>query len=110
MRSILRPGIWLCLTYLPTAHAACGGYDKPCEKPLQLGKIESIVIEQNWKLSENSNVPRDTCDDLQQLTPDDVRKYFEKAGRIDPVVANEYITISPCRAYGTMMIDGRQAG
>jgi len=110
MRSVLRLAIWLlCLAYLPTANAACGEYDKPCEKPLQLGKIESITIEENWKVDEDSNNPRNMCEDLHPLTPDDLAKYFKQAGRIDDVVHNEYITVSACRASGTMKIDGLNA-
>ena len=106
-----RLAVWLiCLAYLPMVHAMnCDDHDAPCEQPLNLGKIDSIIIEQNWKLDN----PLDTlirCDALPALTPDDVRNYFEQAGHVDHP-AHQNIPVSTCRAIGTMRItDGRKVG
>jgi len=104
--------VWLTwLACLPAAQAAtkCGGYDNPCEKPLHLGKIETIVIERNWHGDEDNVMLK--CNEKPPLTVDDVRKYMEKAGRIDALVRNENISVSSCRAYGTLTVrGGRQYG
>ena len=110
MRPRFRFAVWLtCIACLPVAHAAdCNDPGAPCEQPLNLGRIESIVIEENWKLDN----PLDTlvkCDALPALTVDDVRRYFEQAGRVDHP-AGKNIAVSTCRAIGTMRVGGRKVG
>jgi len=85
---------------VPGAAAGCGYFDNPCETPAHLDKIETITIEQNWKIDEDDIITR--CSERSPLTVGDVRAYLEKAGRISDEAAKKSITLSSCRAHGTL--------
>ncbi|MCL2715321.1 MAG: hypothetical protein FWD68_12215 [Alphaproteobacteria bacterium] len=101
--SLFRVALWLTvLSALGVTEAAaeCGYVDNPCEVPAHLDRIETITIDQNWKIDEDDIITR--CSERSPLTVGDVRAYLEKAGRISDEAAKKSITISSCRAHGTL--------
>ena len=96
---------------LHLAHAACGAYGNgqpPCETPFDVGKIEHVVIDTNWKAT-NVNRGEVDCYAWRQMTVEDVTNYLKKAGRI---TKHAYVKgdLSACDATGTLTTGkGRKA-
>jgi len=89
---------------LASAGADCGDYDDPCEQSFSLGKIDSIAISEGWKETNGDQIPISRCPELSPLTTGVVRKYLEHAGRLDPIIANNEISVSSCRANGELKL------
>jgi len=110
MRSIFRIAVLLTfVTHIPLTHArACGEDGDPCAEPFHIGKIATIVIEENWKATARHDGTK--CEEEDQLTVDDVRDYLQRAGRISEHDAVVTLSFPPCSAHGTLTTEnGRHA-
>lgn len=109
-RSILWFAVLLTLVAsVPLSHAqACGEDGDPCRRPFHVGKIANIVIEENWTRTLSNDGTK--CEDEQQLTVDDVRRYLQAAGRISEHDAIVKLFYPECSAHGTLITEsGRHA-
>lgn len=108
LRLVCRTAVLAAVLPVGTAWA-CAAEQSPCEKPLRLGPLRSLTVQQAPARNAASSDQATPCSGFS-LNARQVRRYLRQAGEIGERAYLHEVDASPCVARGTLATgEGRAA-